>query len=501
MKLTLSKRTDTLLLVEPSNAGPRYVVTSSDGTELRILAEGQLDAVDEVGSLPQRLRERLQESSIHCNRAALLLSRPTIETCSGSVPPADDSELPEMVKGLVAHEIDDADERIIDFLITGRGDDQSIDILAMTYDRRDFDTATREFKDAGFTLESVTYNGLGAVELLRQVAHQKLPIAVAITATDAKTDIVVLHHGQPMLFRTIQRGVEPHDTFGPELASELQRTLAFIGAAEEDSAQIYLIGDPESLGGVAEHLSEMLSSSVSIAGVLDKVDESAVAPFTDAADYANLIGVASAINEDQLALDFVNPSQPELPPSRWSKWAMWGSVAALVLGVFGYIAWSDRAEQLSQIESKKEILRGLLKREVKSQKLQDIVNAVEGWRANEITWLDELKDVSDRFPRRSESLVRRMSLSSSGNGTGVIDLSVQVSSPDVVTGLEDAIRDGRHSVSSKRVTEVSDSQELTWSFETRIVFRPIPAPKLEFDDPDADVGVETEVASLTEVAR
>ena len=67
-----------------------------------------------------------------------------------------------------------------------------------------------------------------------------------------------------------------------------------------------------------------------------------------------------------------------------------------------------------------------------------------------------------------------------------MDLSVQVKSPDVVTEMEASIRDERHSVSSKRVAEVTDIEELTWSFDTKILFRPLarPALKLVGDEPE-----------------
>ncbi len=118
--------------------------------------------------------------------------------------------------------------------------------------------------------------------------------------------------------------------------------------------------------------------------------------------------------------------------------------------------------------------------------MQDIVDAVATWQRTDITWLDELQELSDRFPQRRESLVRRLSAQAASDGTGVVDLSVQVRSPEVVTELESAIRDHRHSVSSKRVTEVADSAELNWSFETRVVFRPLRKPPTVLDSEAAD---------------
>lgn len=465
------------------------MVATYDQRQLKVLLKGKLVRDQEV-TVAQQLRNRLDEESTSCTRAALLLSRPAVEFFAGSMPPAEEHEMPALVENFVAQEIDDSEDRVIDYVITGGDRETTTDVLAMTCERRIVETAAKEFKEAGFKLQAATYNGFGGVQLIHQVAHQKLPITVAITSADSSTEIAVLQQRQPVLFRTIQRGVEPGEPYASALAAEVQRTLAFIGAGDKDSALIYLMGAKEELSEVAQVLSETVSSSVTITGVLDHVDDSDVQPFDDAPSYAQLIGVASAIHQDRLAANFLSPRRTQSPEPPWQKIAVFGGLAALVLGVFGYIGSAERVDQLDQIEQRKGTIEKLAKRGNRSAELQDIVDAVTTWQKNDITWLDELKDLSDRFPERNESLVRKMTLSAADNGAGVVDLSVQVNSPEVITELESAIRDDRHSVSSKRVTEVSDSEELTWSFDTRIVFQPLPRPEKTLPDPVEDVTVD-----------
>jgi len=486
-------RSDAILLVDQGDPTPRFLVATYDQKQLKVLLKGQLVRDQEI-TLAQQLRNRLEEESFNCTRAALLLSRPAVEFFSGSMPPAEEHELPVLVENFVAQETDDGDDRVIDFLVTGGDQETTTDILAMTCDQSVIESAVRQFKEAGFKLLAATYNGFGAVQLIHQVAHQKLPITVAITSSDSSTEIAVLQQRRPVLFRTIQRGVEPGDSFASALAAEVQRTLAFIGAGDEDSALIYLMGRKEELGEVAEVLSETVSSSVTITGVLDRVDCSAIERFDDVTCYAQLIGVASAIHQDRLTANFLSPRKPPPVKQPWHKIAIAGGIAAVVLALLGYFGLSERADQLAEIENKQQTIAGLAQRVNKSAELQDIVDAVATWQQNDITWLDELKDLSDRFPERNESLVRKMTLSAADNGAGVVDLSVQVKSPEVITELESAIRDDRHSVSSKRVTEVKDSEELTWSFETRIVFQPLPRPEKELPEAIEDVTIESDPA-------
>ena len=496
MTATRSKRTGPLLLVDLSEQSPRYLVVTRGQDRLNVLASGRMER-DEESDVATQLRKELSEASVVCKRAAVLLTRPTIETVSGSLPPASEDELPDLVASLVTQETDDAGETVVDFLTIpaqpSGSPESSIDVLAVTCHRSMIDSTQAQFKDAGFKLEAVTYSAVGSIQLLREIAHPTLPVVIAITSSETRTELVVLRDDSPLFFRTIQRGSDSSPEFGSVLASELQRTLAYVGteeeeedAGEEDSVQVYLIGHKEQLREVAAMLSDTLSCSVSIADITDHVEHADEELSEHAASYANLIGVASAIENDQLPLDFLNPRRSPEAPSPWRRVAIWSGIAATALLVLGYAGWTERADQLDAIATKKQSLKKLALRANKAHELQDIVDAVATWQRTDITWLDELKELSDRFPQRRESLVRRLSAQAASDGTGVVDLSVQVRSPEVVTELESAIRDHRHSVSSKRVTEVADSAELNWSFEMRVVFRPLRKPPTVPDNKAAD---------------
>lgn len=491
----MRKQTDAIALVDLSDSPPRFLIVKTGENRLSILAKGSLNEESEELTVAQKLRQTLAEETLTCTRAAVLLSRPDLETVSGNLPPAADEELPALVASMVLQELDDTD-RVVDFLtIGGESTEAATDVLAITCERDKIDSAQEEFKKAGFKLESMTYCGIGAPGLLREIAHPLLPFVVVITSNKIRTELVVLQQGRVCLFRTIQRGCDQSEAFADSLAAELQRTLAFVGAADEDAVQTYLVGDRGQFEGIASILSETLSCSVSVVDITDHVDHSLLASFDSAAGFANLIGVATAIGQDDLSLDFLNPRKIPQAPSRWRKPIFWGSIAVLVLGVLGWADWSDRSTQFETIARKQESLKGLRRRANRSKSLQNIVNAMETWQKSDITWIDELSDLSKRFPQQSDSLVRRLSAQATANGTGIIDLSMQVKSPEVVTSLETAIRDDRHSVSSKRVTEIADPAELTWSFETRITFRPL--PKLELADTATSQGdaAKTETAS------
>lgn len=484
MRLSLSKQTPELLIADLTDQAVRYLVVRFSKDRIQLISRGQFDvhSQDDGVGLAQQIRMLLDEQSISCNQACLLLSRPSIDTVTDSLPPASTDELPILVANLVAQHDEDADQKVIDFLVTSQSDDKGIDVLAMTCDRSMIESHQKEFSRNGFSLRNITYSGLGAVELLGKVAHQKQPIAAAITFTDQTTKIAVLHHGRPLLFRSLQTGLESTSAYGSALAAELQRTLAFVGVADEDSAQVYLIGEKSGLMEIASLLADTLSCSVSVADACDHIDRSEISSFDDAPGYANLIGVASAISNERLDLDFMNPREAPTPPSQVTRLTFWAAVAASVFLFLGYLWYSDTQEQQQAIDAKKSSLSRFAKRANKALEYQDLVDAVNQWQRSDVAWLDEIRDLSERFPLKSESLVKRMTMSSGADGVATVDISVQVSSPDVVTELEAALRDDRHSVTSKRVAEVSDTENLNWSFETRILLKPTKRPPLVLAD-------------------
>jgi len=293
---SVPSRNSTLLLVQPDDPAARFLVVALDQRQVTVLLKGQL-VRDNNMTLAAQLRGRLDEESIRCGQAVLVLSRPEIEFFAGSMPPAEEHELPALVESFVAQEIDDSDDRIVDFLVTGGDGETTTDVLALTCHHELVTRNMRDFKEAGLRLRAVTYRGLGSVQLIHQVAHQKLPITIAITSTDSSTDIAVMQHRQPVLFRTLQRGLSADESYAAALAAEVQRTLAFVGAGDEDSALIYLIGDKSELSSVAEVLSDTVSSSVTMTSVLDQVDDTAVAPFTDAAVTHNCLELPGPSNK------------------------------------------------------------------------------------------------------------------------------------------------------------------------------------------------------------
>ena len=104
---------------------------------------------------------------------------------------------------------------------------------------------------------------------------------------------------------------------------------------------------------------------------------------------------------------------------------------------------------------------------------QRVATAITNWQADDINWLDELRDLSIRFPGPAEALVQRMNVTPVNQGN-LVTLQLRVKDPSVVPLMEANLRDEYHAIQSKRVSEIPDAEEFGWQLDTTILVRPRP---------------------------
>jgi Tfp pilus assembly PilM family ATPase len=488
-------RAQTCLFVQWTRPLCRYLLVERCSQAPRIQAVGSFEA-DEDQPLVDQLQEELAAQEIRCRQAVLLLPRAELEVSSHQLPPAAKDELPELVGSAVASEFDDAaGTHVTDFLVTQQ-DETGCEAIAFSLSDQRISDFKSSFKTAGLKLLGITFTGLGGVELLQQVKQHLSSPAVVIAVSDGDIDLAVVEDHRPILFRSIPRSAEEDRVRAERLGAEIGRTLALTHRADADSTRLYLLGDVGEHEQLAQLLSEQRAVSASVVSPLQHL-ESAV-DVDPPSRYANLLGVACAWNGARLTLDLLNPRRAPQKAGPGRRVAFWGGIAAMLCLAIGYLAWQDRAEQLTAISKQEGKLTTLAKRANKAQGLKDVANAVQAWRSDDIAWLDELRELSERLPSGDQALIRRMSMSTDSQGNGVIDLAVQVSQPGVVANLEDAVRDERHSVSSKRVTESDEKAKLPWTFETRIAFTPSELPDLSLPDDIAESSRSRETSDRSE---
>ena len=98
-----------------------------------------------------------------------------------------------------------------------------------------------------------------------------------------------------------------------------------------------------------------------------------------------------------------------------------------------------------------------------------MIQAINEWGENDVNWLDELRDLSLRFPSDRDAVVLRMGLGHARGEGGTIDMVGVVRDPVIVTRIENSLRDKHHQISSRHVQERVQENSYSWHFESSLV--------------------------------
>lgn len=171
-------------------------------------------------------------------------------------------------------------------------------------------------------------------------------------------------------------------------------------------------------------------------------------------------------------IDFLNPRQRPKPPDRRRRYAWVAAAAAgLLLVLGGLVAW-----QIQQYNRRLEALRAESKdldEPVKTaEKLRADVAVVDAFAAGDVNWLEQLYDLSEKFPSAENATVDTATFSSLADGGGQVFLEGYVRDPSVIEDMESRLRDAQHQVTGAGTQFDERQPELRWEFKERIVVLP-----------------------------
>jgi len=101
-----------------------------------------------------------------------------------------------------------------------------------------------------------------------------------------------------------------------------------------------------------------------------------------------------------------------------------------------------------------------------------LIKAISSWASREVNWLDELRDLSIRFPGPRDAVIRHMSMRPSHSGGGVIEIDGLVRDPRIVVEIEQKIRDEYRSLRIPRIQERRLERDSTWHFHASMAVKP-----------------------------
>ncbi|MCH8924123.1 MAG: hypothetical protein IIA67_13370 [Planctomycetes bacterium] len=264
----------------------------------------------------------------------------------------------------------------------------------------------------------------------RNDAPERIRMLIDLLGSEA--DLTVMVDDDVVLPRTVRLPGEsgtPHQT--QALVAEIRRTIAAaqnqLGGQRVEA--IYLCGGRDEHTALAESISTELDVAVKPFDPLVAVDLARSvqqAPPQHPGRFAPLLGMLlEEADEQQHAIDFLNPRRRPEPPSRRRKYALIGGAALSVVLLIALLPMLTLWQLDSDIDRLTRTFDDQRMPVKSAEALTKKVDQIErDWVAQDAVWLDELYDMSrpdepDRrasFPPAQHAMLTKLSVASNPRG-------------------------------------------------------------------------------------
>lgn len=462
----------------------RYVLGQTSGRKVRVQALGVL-VLRAADQAPAQNDEAWAEeikgllTQWQASRANVLVALPrsAVELLYLTVPPATDEELPELVANLAAQQSPTISEQtVLDFLPAAGDPRAPRPVLVAALAEEELQRIRSRLAAAGLVPQRIVLRPLAGANLFPRLISVSDRTCLVIDRVGQDLELNVVTPGRLGFTRTVRlpEQASAEDVAG-RLVAEAKRTVLaapreHIG--DEGIQCVYLYGRPAEYESLAADVGRELSLPVEILDPFAAVEvpEAAVPPQSE--QLAPLLGVLLDEAAGSHPIDLLHPRRPPHPWARRRLAALAVGGLALVALTLGLYVWGNLAEANADNERLATRLRDLNETAKKAAKQKDRIEAVAAWKNRDVNWLEELRDLSLRFPGPRDAVVLRMSMRPAQGDGGLIDLQGLVRDPKVVVTLERQIRDEFRAVRSRRVQQRTQEDDYTWVYETSVSVAP-----------------------------
>jgi hypothetical protein len=96
------------------------------------------------------------------------------------------------------------------------------------------------------------------------------------------------------------------------------------------------------------------------------------------------------------------------------------------------------------------------------------VSEVDDWAVSNIVWLDELAELSTRFPPPSDAMLTDLRIAAHKSG-GEMQLEGLVRAPAVIDSIEQKLRNPRHRVEIRGGQQDDRQKQYDWRFKSGVI--------------------------------
>ena len=475
----------------------RYIALEWDGREARVaiattqgasvtvedafaipLPNRAEDSADAESGVGQAIADALSAHKVGRGQGLVAIGRASIELKQLTLPPAPDEELPELARFQAMREFNSlGDDWTLDFLPMADAPDAPRQVLAAAISPEFLGQIRETLAIAKITPEHLALRPCAAASLLCRSSDSRdyrAKLLVDLLAEEA--DLTVLVEEQVVFLRTTRL---PSDhSSDPEsirlLVGEIRRTIA---AAQnqlggEKVEAVYLCGAGAKLGALAARIEEGVGlptrlfdpfAGRSVSGKLKSQ------PPVASGRFAPLLGMLlDQAYGGKHAIDFLNPRRRPDPPNRRRKGLLVAAAAATVLLCGLYWIWQELGKLDHEITELQESSKKHSKLVAKAKENESAAKEIGAWTSKDVSWLDELRELAIDMPSSEEVLLTRLTMSQHDDG-GQIDLDGLARDATAAANLESKLRDEKHRVQGRGLTQDTSKENYGWKFTTSIV--------------------------------
>jgi Tfp pilus assembly PilM family ATPase len=384
------------------------VVTATAGRgsvridHLLSLDESQSPNPAEAEAQGRLLAERLKSAGIPRSPVIVCVGRDRVILKSLTLPPSSPADEPALVRFQVVKELTDApDEVVIDYVASTQGNAAGSRVLAVVLRRELLNAYQTLCQAARLKLVGVSPRPSGEVACVADLLHRGV-LPRSLDRPDRTIGIVAL--GGNWAEFSIARGDElifaRALAAGPGMTADIRRNLAVHAAqASNQPVEALYVAGHDLVPNLRQELAERTGLPVLVFDPLPPPEAAAI-PADRRGQFAGAMGLLAVIASGRpLPINLLKPKQPRPATDPNRRRLLIGAAAlfAILAAIFTY--------GFIQLDRRDQLLKGLVEEKagLDSQLagLADEIKyarALDEWTSSEIVWLDELYDLTDRFP-------------------------------------------------------------------------------------------------------
>ncbi len=471
---------NSVLAIEWDRTELRYVWANRTSRRPVIRAMGRIAAEESVDNLVQTealLSDLKSQLGIKKARVIVCLSRSDIDEFEATLPPAADDEL----GFLVANEAHKhfpavAEEAQIDFLTIEQNHDQTrqVSIVVLPQDRHHQFVASCDHQS--WKLSSIQLRHVATTWLLGKLldlSTQKRSILLSLSRTDA--DLVILEQDQIAMVRTIHLSNElDSGSLVEKLSVEIQRSLMITTKPDHQDelgqAQVYLFGRAEEQEPLRDQLAQALNLPVELMDPLVPFAISRRKLPEQVHQFAGLLG--SLLDQPRAQTIDLHTPKCARKASAWRTRAIVYASAATILLCLG-IGWAAKnlSEARQSNAARKKDLAKIEKQFDDVQASLSVVDYYDQWIKDDVSWLDELRELSQDFPERSKIQVKSMTFSAGTSSDGIVAMNMRAKDDSAIAQLEQNVRDETHQIRINQLSQNESDKEFPWQFGATVLVK------------------------------